>query len=110
MNPRLKIQRARFSAVTPTDIWNAYNNLVRPNNLEADAVNYRIEIDFRTGCAFTRFQTVTFQSSFQLAKNTFLSYGPCQMPTLSFVVERYLEIKNFKSEKFWSPQAIYVIS
>lgn len=47
---------------------------------------------------------------FELVKNTFLSYGPCQMPTLSFVVDRYLEIKNFKSEKFWFLDAMCVIS
>ena len=105
----MKIKRARFSAVTPTDIWNAYNNLVEPNHLEADAVNYRIEIDFRTGCAFTRYQTTTFQSFFQLENKSVLSYGPCQMPTLSFVVERYLLIKNFKPEKYWYIDATCVI-
>lgn len=38
----IKIRRARFSAVTRIDIENAWENLVDPNNLEADAVNYRI--------------------------------------------------------------------
>lgn len=31
-----------------------------------------------------------------------LSYGPCQFPTLGFVVERYKQIRDFKPEKFWS--------
>ena len=30
-NRFLKIARARFSAVTDVDIWNAYENLVQPN-------------------------------------------------------------------------------
>jgi len=38
---------------------------VAPNKLEADAVNYRIEIDFRMGCAFTRYQTVTFSKQYR---------------------------------------------
>lgn len=42
VNPNIKIHRARFSAVTHADIMQAYNNLVKPNKLEADAVNYRI--------------------------------------------------------------------
>jgi DNA topoisomerase III len=27
--------------------------------------------------------------------------GPCQFPTLGFIVERYLERKNFVKESFW---------
>ena len=30
-----------------------------------------------------------------------LSYGPCQFPTLGFIVERYQAVANFKSESFW---------
>lgn len=68
-------------------------------------MNYRIEIDFRMGCAFTRYQTTTFGKKFSLKERSVLSYGPCQMPTLGFVVDRYLEIKNFKPEKFWVVEA-----
>lgn len=31
-----------------------------------------------------------------------LSYGPCQFPTLGFIVDRYKQIRDFTSEKFWS--------
>jgi DNA topoisomerase-3 len=34
--------------------------------------------------------------------NQILSYGPCQFPTLGFIVERYHEIKEFDSQNFWS--------
>lgn len=30
-----------------------------------------------------------------------ISYGPCQFPTLGFIVERHLQIKEFESEDFW---------
>ncbi len=31
-----------------------------------------------------------------------VSYGPCQFPTLGFIVDRYKKIKDFVPEKFWS--------
>lgn len=31
-----------------------------------------------------------------------VSYGPCQFPTLGFIVDRYKQIRDFTSEKFWS--------
>ena len=27
--------------------------------------------------------------------------GPCQFPTLGFVVQQYILVKNFRPEKFW---------
>jgi DNA topoisomerase-3 len=72
-------------------------------------VNYRIEIDFRMGCAFTRYQTTTFGKKFNLKEKSVLSYGPCQMPTLGFVVDRYLEIRNFKPERYWMLEAEIVL-
>jgi len=31
----------------------------------------------------------------------FLSTGPCQFPTLGFVVQRYNQVKSFVPEDFW---------
>jgi DNA topoisomerase-3 len=30
-----------------------------------------------------------------------ITFGPCQTPTLSFCVERYFNIRDFRSEAFW---------
>ncbi len=62
------------------------------------------------GCAFTRYQTTTFGKRFRGKDNLVLSYGPCQMPTLGFVVERYLEIKYFKPEKYWTVDAKIILT
>jgi len=58
VNPNLRVLRARFSAITQTDCFNAMNNLVEPNKHMSDAVDVRQIIDLKSGAAFTRYQTV----------------------------------------------------
>ena len=62
-----------------------------PNKFLADAVAARQEIDLRIGAAFTRFQTMLLQDRFPGLNKQVISYGPCQFPTLGFVVARKLE-------------------
>ena len=85
--PRIGVHRAQFSALTKQDIERAANNLVPPNKNLADAVHVRQEVDLRIGASFTRFQTLLLQNMIQ--KQGPISYGPCQFPTLGFVVERH---------------------
>jgi DNA topoisomerase-3 len=66
---------------------------------QAHAVQARIELDLRTGAAFTRFQTQLLQTI--MATEGVVSYGSCQFPTLGFVVERYRKVRNFVPEPFW---------
>ena len=65
-------------------------------------VDARQEIDLRLGAAFTRLQTLNLQKKFPQLDKMVISYGPCQFPTLGFVVERYLKKENFVPEDFWS--------
>src|SRR5690606_7956483 len=60
-----------------------------------------IEIDLRIGAAFTRFQTMRLQKLFPALADKLISYGPCQFPTLGFVVERYNRLLAFVPESFW---------
>ena len=53
--------RAKFSAITETDVQKAFEMLGVPNKNEAKSVDAREELDLRIGCAFTRFQTKYFQ-------------------------------------------------
>jgi DNA topoisomerase III len=40
--------------------------------------------------------------NFLLSTTNDLFLGSCQFPTLGFVVDRYLRVKNFKPETFWT--------
>ncbi|KAJ7962641.1 DNA topoisomerase [Quillaja saponaria] len=98
---------ARFSALIDREIHEAVQNLVEPNQWFADAVDARQEIDLRIGASFTRFQTMLLRDAFAMDsvtddKNLVLSYGPCQFPTLGFIVERYWEIQSHEPEEFWT--------
>lgn len=102
-NPNLRVFRARFSALTQHDLSRALStNLVKPNALENDAVLCRREVDMRTGYAFTRYLTKLIRASgldvsaegSGSADGTLVSYGPCQFPTLGFIVRRFWEART----------------
>ena len=105
-NPRLgsRIYRAKFSTVLPQEIRRALRTLGRVNENFVRAVQARSEHDLRVGAAFTRFQTLRLQKKFDgFSSNESgpISYGPCQFPTLGFVVERWARMETFCPEEFW---------
>ncbi|KAJ0612116.1 putative DNA topoisomerase transcription factor interactor and regulator CCHC(Zn) family [Helianthus annuus] len=109
VNSHLNIWRARFSSLIDREIHQAAQQLARPNQLFSEAVDVRQEIDLRIGASFTRFQTMLLKDAFDFnfstdGRNLILSYGPCQFPTLGFVVERYWEIQAHEPEEFWKIQ------
>ncbi|KAK9765124.1 DNA topoisomerase, variant 3 [Basidiobolus ranarum] len=75
-----------------------------PMNLDirqVDAVDARTELDLRIGAAFTRFQTLKLTPKFHELDQKLISYGPCQFPTLGFIVDQFLRVENFVPEDFW---------
>ncbi|KAI0373951.1 prokaryotic type I DNA topoisomerase [Pilatotrama ljubarskyi] len=100
-NPNISVRRARFSAIIAQQIHHAAQNPVQLDMAQASAVEARILLDLRIGSAFTRLQTLNLQNRHEALKKELVSYGPCQFPTLGFVVARYNKVKNFKPEPFW---------
>lgn len=70
---------------------------------QADAVEARTILDLRLGAAFTRMQTLSLQGKVDQLRDNIgpISYGPCQFPTLGFVVSRYEQVRAFSPEPFW---------
>ncbi|XP_055342263.1 uncharacterized protein LOC129590861 [Paramacrobiotus metropolitanus] len=102
-----RIFRARFSALTESDVMDAFSNLRSPNRNESLSVDARMELDLRIGCAFTRFQTRYFIRKYgkETLKTTTIPFGPCQTPTLAFCVNRHNEIVEFRGECYYKIEA-----
>jgi len=92
-----KIKRAKFSAITNSEIRNAFDKLVEVDYNLSYAGETRQIIDLVWGVVLTRFISLTSQ---RLGKE-FLSIGRVQSPTLAILVEREKEIQNFKPKLFW---------
>ncbi|CAG8504504.1 15994_t:CDS:10 [Dentiscutata heterogama] len=104
-NSRIRVSRAKFSAIISQQIRHAWQSPVDLDYRQANAVDARSELDLRIGAAFSRFQTLNLRSLFSELNNKVISYGSCQFPTLGFVVDQYLKVQNFVTEIFWK---IYV--
>ncbi|CAI9636492.1 unnamed protein product [Alternaria burnsii] len=103
-NPNMQVWRARFSNIERAHVIHASQNPIRLDEAQAQAVSARIELDLRLGAAFTRMQTLALQNMIPQQgdeRGKLISYGSCQFPTLGFVVDRYLRVRNFVPEPFW---------
>ncbi|KAK1065262.1 DNA topoisomerase [Friedmanniomyces endolithicus] len=114
-NPSLsqpgKTVRARFSNIERAHIINAAGNPIALDEAQSNAVQSRIELDLRIGASFTRNLTLSVQpmlrQHFGNDDQGVISYGSCQFPTLGFVVERYLRVRNFVPETFWTIKVMH---
>lgn len=91
-------------------IIDAARNPIPLDEAQANAVAARIELDLRLGAAFTRMQTLALQAMIPQQgeeQRKLISYGSCQFPTLGFVVDRYLRVRNFVPEPFWYIKVVH---
>jgi len=102
-NPKIKADRARYSAITPAEIKNTFKNLTAIDFNLAAAGESRQIIDLVWGAALTRYLSVT---SKRLGKR-FLSVGRVQSPTLALIVDREKEREAFVPEPYWELYAVH---
>ena len=98
------------STDSTSHIIQAAGNPIQLDDAQANAVAARIELDLRLGAAFTRMQTLALQNLIPQRgeeQKKVISYGSCQFPTLGFVVDRYLRVRNFVPESFWYIRVVH---
>ncbi len=102
VNKDAPIARARFSALTPREIKEAFERLDTLDENLARAGEARQDIDLIWGAALTRFISLAANRLWQ----KFLSAGRVQSPTLALVVDREAEIRAFVPEDFWQVRVV----
>jgi DNA topoisomerase-1 len=93
----LRIQRARYSALTKEEIERAFDNLDELSYPLANAGAARQDIDLLWGATLTRAVSI---ASRRFGSN-FLSVGRVQSPTLGLIVEREMERRAHVAKPFW---------
>ncbi len=89
------IERLWISSLTHEAIKDGFKNLKPSRQFDslADAASARAHADWIVGLNFTRAYTAL--------NNQLFTIGRVQTPTLALIVQRQIEIDNFKSELFW---------
>lgn len=108
-NQNLATQRAYFSLLTKAELVNSLRSLRPLSRSIVDSVRTRMELDLRTGASLTRLQTISLRSKNNTDKSV-ISYGPCQFPTLGFIVEQYVKSSCFVPERFFTVDLILAIN
>jgi DNA topoisomerase-1 len=103
LNKSVKVDRARFSALTPEEVKAAFKTLTALDYNLADSADARREVDLVWGAVLTRFVSL---ASGRLGRE-FLSVGRVQTPTLALIVDREKERRAFKAEKYWLINALF---
>jgi len=107
VNPYAEFKRLWFNSTVEEELRKAIKKPVEPNKLLADKCSARMIIDLTIGAAFTRLITraIEKKNPRALPLGHFLSYGPCQSPTLFLVVQRAWEREKFKPETYYTIKA-----
>ncbi|HEQ79075.1 MAG TPA: DNA topoisomerase I, partial [Euryarchaeota archaeon] len=92
--------RARFSALTVPEVKDAFNNLGKVDLNLANSARSRQYIDLAWGAVLTRFLSLNAG----MGKNI-LSAGRVQSPTLTLIVNRFIERRDFVSQPYWDVSA-----
>ncbi len=98
------LKRLWISSLTDEAIKEGFENLAegsKYNNLYA-AGNARAIGDWLLGMNASRVYTLKYANG-----KGVLSIGRVQTPTLALIVNRYIEISNFKPEPFWELKTLY---
>lgn len=93
--------RAKFSSLTDSEINQSFNNLQEPNIRIAEAGKARHLIDFIFGINLSRALVNCLSISNQNNRYYNLSIGRVQGPTLGFMVDRELKIRNHVPDPIW---------
>jgi DNA topoisomerase-3 len=103
-NYKGKVQRLWISSLTTEAIKEGFNNL--KDSKDYDNLYYagfsRAIGDWLLGMNATRLYTVKHGGYKQV-----LSVGRVQTPTLAMVVNRFIDIENFKPQPYWELQTMY---
>ena len=94
---KVQVDRARFSAITPQEIRNAFAHTTGLDFALAAAGEARQSVDLMWGASLTRFISLAARRG----GLNILSVGRVQTPTLSMIVDREKEIESFVPEKYW---------
>ncbi len=97
VNPKVRVDRVKYSSVTEREIKEAFSNPTEVNFNLASAAMARQKIDLIWGATLTRLVSI---HSGRMGRD-FLSVGRVQTPTLRLIVDRESEIQNFKPEKYY---------
>lgn len=98
VNSDVKVQRARFSAITPQEIKRAFSHPTEIDFNLAAAGEARQLVDLMWGASLTRFISITARRGGM----NILSVGRVQSPTLAMIVDREKEIEAFVPQKYWT--------
>ncbi|HXW66596.1 MAG TPA: DNA topoisomerase I [Thermoplasmata archaeon] len=101
VHPTIRVERARYSALTREEIERSFSHLQTLDQALAEAAAARQEIDLLWGAVLTRYLSLTAGQR----GRSFLSAGRVQTPTLALLVERDQAIKEFVPSPFWEIHA-----